>query len=106
TGTVRARHPACSPRTRTTLERRATSEADPAPGTAHDRVAVGLAAPRLPRRGPARSGRPAPVRLAGSADWGRGLDPELSGAPGVHAAAGAPGRLRRDLRHPSALQPV
>ena len=81
-------------------------EADPAPGPADDRVAVGLAAPRLPRRGPARPGRPAPVGVARPADRDRGLDPDLPGPPRVHAAAGAPGRLRRDLRHPAALQPV
>ena len=54
----------------------------------------------------ARAGRAAPVRLAAPADRDRRLDPRLPRPPRVHAAAGAPGRLRRDLRHPPTLQPV
>ena len=79
----------------------ASAEADAAARTAHHRVAVGLAAPRLPRRGAARPRRAAPVGLAGAARPRSGtrsaafLDHLES-----HAAAGAPGRLRRDLRHP------
>ena len=43
---------------------------------------------------------------AGAAARDRGLAPRLPRPPGGDPAAGAPGRLRRDLRHPAALQPL
>ena len=72
-----------------------------------DRLAVGLAAARLPRRGAARPARAAPVRVAPAAGAGRAARcARVVGPAGVHPAGGAPGRLRRDLRHPAPLQPL
>lgn len=60
TGTARA-HLQGSSRRRGRTRERPSTEADPAAAPAHPRVAVGLAAPRLPRRGAARPGRAAAV---------------------------------------------
>ena len=62
TGTARAPRPACSHPRETTRER-PSSQARAAPGAADRRLAVGLPAARLPRRGAARPGRPDPVRV-------------------------------------------
>ena len=106
TGTARARRPGCSRRRDRTRER-PSREAGAAARAADHRVAVGLAAARTT---PTSSCSPQldadQVGLAAPAAGDRRLDPRVPGAPRGDAAAGAAGRLRRDVRQPPALQPL
>ena len=78
------------------------------PRAADRRLAVGVAAARLPRRGAARPAADLIRAASRAAARPRSGEPlrDVRRPPGGDAAGRAAGRLRRDLRHPPALQPV